>query len=178
MLNVSLENDVKDKHDRYEGIYIFQGLHQGMDYWVDTQGEKAIWYSEWYETYGNNVNYEWSFGALANTGHWTGWSSMYWDREIYSSSNILKRKCPNNEGYIWNWKYIDGSSWFNTNDVYVKCVDEDDFCTSENRCGSDQGDCDTHNECQTGLSCGSNNCPESVLFNSDMDCCYSRCKIH
>ena len=32
MLNVSLENDVKDKHDKYEGIYMFQGLYQGIDY--------------------------------------------------------------------------------------------------------------------------------------------------
>ena len=169
MLNVSLENDVKDKYERYEGIYTFQGLYQGMDYWVDAQGENVIWYMDAsiYHPDGNNVKYQWSFGAY-----------IYGNWEISSSSDILKRKCPNNEGYIWNWKYIDGSSWFNTNDVYIKCVDEDDFCTSENPCGSDQGDCDTHNECQTGLSCGSNNCPESVLFNSDMDCCYSRCKIH
>ena len=66
----------------------------------------------------------------------------------------------------------DSSSFIATNDVYIKCVNEDDFCTTENPCGTDQGDCDTHNECQDSLSCGSNNCPDSLGFHSEFDCCY------
>ena len=64
------------------------------------------------------------------------------------------------------------SSFIATNDVYIKCVNEDDFCTSGNPCGSDEGDCDTHDECQDGLFCESNNCADSLGFHSEFDCCY------
>ena len=60
-----------------------------------------------------------------------------------------------------------------TNDVYIKCANEDDFCTSQNPCATDQGDCDIHDECQDGLFCGSNNCPASLGFHSEFDCCYA-----
>ena len=43
-LNVLLENDVKDKWANFEGLYTFQGFSDGMDYWVDAEGENAIWY--------------------------------------------------------------------------------------------------------------------------------------
>ena len=65
------------------------------------------------------------------------------------------------------------SSFIATNDVYIKCANEDDFCTFQNPCGADQGDCDTHDECQDGLFCGSNNCPDSLGFHSEFDCCYA-----
>ena len=29
-----------------------------------------------------------------------------------------------------------------------------------------------HIECQDGLACGSNNCPASLGFDSEFDCCY------
>ena len=35
-----------------------------------------------------------------------------------------------------------------------------------------EGDCDTHDECQDDLFCGSNNCLESLGFDSEIDCCY------
>ena len=35
-----------------------------------------------------------------------------------------------------------------------------------------EGDCDTHDECQEDLFCGSNNCLESLGFDSEIDCCY------
>ena len=38
-----LENDVKDKQGKFEGIYTFQGFSNEMDYWVDAEGENAIW---------------------------------------------------------------------------------------------------------------------------------------
>ena len=37
-----LENDVKDKQGNYEGVYTFQGILNGMDYWVDVYEENAI----------------------------------------------------------------------------------------------------------------------------------------
>ena len=156
MLNVFLENDVKDKQGIYEGVYIFQGFIEGIDYWVDTEGVNVLFYMA-----------SWKFAPMQYLG-----SSA---SAIHSTSNILKKSCPNNEGYVWNWRYADLStySWITTSNVYVKCANEDDFCTSQNPCGTDQGDCDTHDECQDGLACGSNNCPDSLGFHSELDCCYS-----
>ena len=131
-----------------------------MYYWVDAEGKNAIWY----KPFSSGSGYYWQIGTLANLGSNTV--------AIYSSSNTPEKKCPNNEGYVWNWKYGYGSSFFATNDVYLKCANEDDFCTTENQCGIDQGDCDTHDECQDGLTCGSNNCPDSLGFHSAFDCCY------
>ena len=161
-----LENDIKDKHGKFEGVYTFHGvsyvLHgdtwssNGMDYWVDAEGRYVLWFdwSAWI----------WMLGYLSNFG--------ISDLVIYSVSNSLELKCPNNEGFVWNWNFWDGSSYIATNDVNIKCANEDDFCTSENPCVTDQGDCDTHDECQEGLSCGSNNCPDSLGFHSEFDCCY------
>ena len=156
-----LKNDVKDKQGKYEGLYTFQGFSEGMDYWVDAEGENAIWYNML------GSSYDWNIGTLENLASNTV--------AIYSSSNTLEKKCPNNEGYVWNWKYdnLINSGFTDTNDVYIKCANEDDFCTSENPCGTDEGDCDTHDECQDGLFCGSNNCPSNLGFNSEFDCCYT-----
>ena len=158
MLHVLLENDVKDKHSKYEGVFTFQGFSGGIDYWVDDEGENAIWYKA------SGSTYYWHIGRLVNLG--TGAVVMY------SSSNTLEKKCPNNEGYVWNWIYGDGYNWIATDDVYIKCANEDDFCTTENPCITNQGDCDTHDECQDGFSCGSNNCLDSLGFHSEFDCCY------
>ena len=162
-LNVLLDNDVKDKLGQYEGVYTFQGFSEGMDYWVDVEAEHAIWYTAL------GSAYYWLIAPLSSLGSTSG---LY----MYSSSNTLEWTCPNNEGYVWNWKYVhdpDASSGFtDTNDVYIKCANEDDFCTSQNPCGTDQGDCDTHDECQDGLFCGSNNCPDNLGFISETDCCY------
>ena len=46
------------------------------------------------------------------------------------------------------------------------------FCKSDNPCGENEGDCDSDDECQDGLKCGSNNCPSSLGFDSEIDCCY------
>ena len=45
------------------------------------------------------------------------------------------------------------------------------FCNC-NTCSENEGDCDAHDECQDGLACGSNNCPASLGFDSEVDCCY------
>ena len=44
-------------------------------------------------------------------------------------------------------------------------------CTSEIPCGQNEGDCNSNDECQDGLFCGSNNCPASLGFDSEIDCC-------
>ena len=56
---------------------------------------------------------------------------------------------------------------------YQPTVGDEHFCASGIPCGENEGDCDSHNECQTNHFCGSNNCPASLDFNSEMDCCSS-----
>ena len=51
-------------------------------------------------------------------------------------------------------------------------VGNEDFCTTVTPCGEDEGDCDSYDECQDGLACGSNNCPASLGFDSEVDCCH------
>ena len=130
-----------------------------MEYWFDSSQGNAIWYKA------SGSTYVWRIGPLQYLGSTSA--------AIDSFSNTLKKLCPNNEGYVWDWFYDHDGSFVATNDVYIKCANEDDFCTSENPCGTDQGDCDTHDECQNGLSCGSNNCPDSLGFHSEFDCCYA-----
>ena len=150
VLNVLFENDLQSG---FEGIYSFQGFSNGMDYWVDAQGVNAIWYKE------SSSAFHLIIGTLANLG---SMSFSFMD----NTGKYLGKKCPNNEvGYVHDWI---GSS-----DLYIKCANEDDFCTSQNLCGTDLGDCDKHDECQDGLYCGLNNCPDYLGFHSDFDCCYS-----
>ena len=154
-----LENDVKDKWGNIEGIFTFQGFIDEMDYWVDAEGEYAIWYKA------SGLNYHWVIAPLNYLGSFSA--------QIASFSNILEKKCPNNEGYVWYWFYDHDGSFVATNNVYIICANEDDFCTFGNPCAVDQGDCDTHDECQDGLNCGSNNCPDYLGFHSEFDCCYT-----
>ena len=154
-LNILLTNDVEDSWGNYEGVYTFQGFNDGKDFWVDTEGDIALWY--------RSAAYAWVISPISYIGN---------SGPIYSSSDH-NMNCPNNEGYVWNWKFHNGQSYIATNDINIKCANENDFCTSENLCGTNQGDCDTHDECQDGHKCGSNNCPDSIGFHSDFDCCYA-----
>ena len=51
-------------------------------------------------------------------------------------------------------------------------VADEYFCTTENPCGNNEGDCDSHLECQDGLECGSKNCPGFLGFVFQVDCCF------
>ena len=132
-----------------------------MDYWVDVNGQNAIW---WYESSGFSY---WIIEDIQYLGTLTA--------AIASISNTLEKKCPNND--VWNWMYGDlaTNSFVATNYVYLKCANDDDFCTSENPCGVDQGDCDVHDDCQDGLVCGSSNCPNYLGYSPNFDCCH--CKL-
>ena len=170
MLNILLENDVKDKLGNFEGVYTFQGFSNGMDYWVHAEGEYGIWYVVEEVLGGSPINL-WVIGPLSTLGY--AHAIKFY---TFSNNVIMEKKCPNNEGHVvWSpWMYTpDAHSFVATNDVYIKCANENDFCTYENPCGTDQGDCDTHDECQTGLFCGSNNCPVHLGYHSEFDCCYA-----
>ena len=60
---------------------------------------------------------------------------------------------------------------------YQPTLGDGEFCTTTTPCGEDEGDCDSHDECQDGLLCGSNNCPASHGIGSEVDCCTSTGKI-
>ena len=47
---------------------------------------------------------------------------------------------------------------------------DDEFCYC-NTCSENEGDCDSRDECLDGLACGSKNCPVSLGFDSEIDCC-------
>ena len=46
------------------------------------------------------------------------------------------------------------------------------FCACHS-CTENEGDCDSHDECQGNLVCGSNNCLGSSNLESKLDCCYA-----
>ena len=50
---------------------------------------------------------------------------------------------------------------------------EEDICAIDNPCAVDEGDCDSHEDCQHGLVCGLNNCPEYLDYGPEVDCCFS-----
>ena len=63
---------MKDKWGNVEGSYTFQGIRNGMGYWLHSEGELAIWYEEL------GQNYYWLIGKLnalenipATTTTWT-----------------------------------------------------------------------------------------------------------
>ena len=55
---------------------------------------------------------------------------------------------------------------------YVEVIGEENYCSSGIPCKENEGDCDSHNECEINLFCGSNNCPDSLSFDLEVDCCY------
>ena len=61
-----------------------------------------------------------------------------------------------------------------SNLILVYCTNvvngEMGFCHCHS-CSENEGDCDSNNECQDGLACGSNNCPATHGFDSNVDCC-------
>ena len=126
-----------------------------MDYWVSPTEEYALWYGI------SGSSYFWILGPIAEIG----------SLNVFMYTSVGEKKCPNNEGYILNWNYANSGSWILAEDFLIKCTNEDDFCTSANPCGLNQGDCDLHVECQSGLECGSSNCPDSLGFEEDEDCC-------
>ena len=62
---------------------------------------------------------------------------------------------------------------------YNATVGDEDFCTTDNPCGLNEGDCDSNNECQTNFLCDTaNSCAASLGFASDVNCCFEGGKSH
>ena len=158
---MSLSNDAKVYQSVREGIYHYSGTLNEMDYFIDTQQANAIWY----KPSSSGTDYFWLVGTVADLDSYT--VGIY----SISSDSFMEKKCPNNEGHVWDWLYWSGSAWTPSSDISIKCVTENDFCTSADPCGNDEGDCDINEECLNGFACGSNNCPAALGVSSDMDCC-------
>ena len=108
-LNLTLGHDFENTiQNDYEGIYTFDGFINGMDYWIHDGGEYAIWF--WYSASGE---YYWLIGPKSSLGLNTG--------GMYATLDHLKKKCPNNEGWVWSWKYTNSYAWVATDDVLFEC---------------------------------------------------------
>ena len=59
-------------------------------------------------------------------------------------------------------------------DFLLVCHGGNKCCTPKNKCGIDEGDCDSDNDCEEGLKCGRDNCPDKTgnEWNKEDDCCY------
>ena len=46
-------------------------------------------------------------------------------------------------------------------------------CTTTNKCGEDEGDCDIDSDCKDGLQCGTDNCSQKsgLQWGPGDDCC-------
>ena len=59
----------------------------------------------------------------------------------------------------------------NTDCCYSAIVGDEDFCSIDEPCEINEGDCDSNDECKSHLFCGSNNCLGTLEFLSSSDCC-------
>ena len=71
--------------------------------------------------------------------------------------------------YHKNWKFTCNTLSLVNCAIASNGYDEFCFC---NICSENEGDCESNHECQDGLVCGVNNCPDSLGFDSGVDCCY------
>merc|ERR1712223_317117 len=124
---------------------------EGYDAYVsDADASKVIYYS---------CSGSWRIYEAASIGECNGY--------IFTDA---KTSCPHSE-VQWNWSYWSGELG---NGFAAKCTGpagHANFCTVDNPCPTDEGDCDLHSECQTGLICGTDNCPASKGYASWVDCC-------
>ena len=59
----------------------------------------------------------------------------------------------------------------NTDCCYATNVGDENFCTIDYPCKINEGNCDSDDECQSSLFCGSNNCPADLGVLPSVDCC-------
>ena len=52
-------------------------------------------------------------------------------------------------------------------------IGQTNFCTPEQPCSENSGDCNSNDDCQADTKCGSNNCPSFQGFPFWVDCCYA-----
>ena len=79
------------------------------------------------------------------------------------------------EGFICGFNNCQGSLGYDpeVDCCYEALLGEEDFCAAGIPCAVDEGDCDSNEECENELFCGSNNCPNSHGFDLEVDCCFA-----
>ena len=65
---------------------------------------------------------------------------------------------------------------YNTDCCYASVIGNENYCTWDEPCDIDEGDCDIDDECKDWAFCGSNNCPDSFDVSSPVDCCEAKGK--
>ena len=71
---------------------------------------------------------------------------------------------------FWKWNSISNCDTLSLVNCASTSKGQIGFCTCYT-CSENEGNCDSHHECQDGLFCGSNNCPDSYGFENEVDCC-------
>ena len=88
------------------------------------------------------------------------------DDQCYEGLKCGSNNCPDSFGYDTH-----------TDCCYAAIVGDEDFCTTDEPCKINEGDCDSNNECQSNLICDTaNTCPAYLGFASDANCCNVGCK--
>merc|ERR1719278_1991748 len=109
---------------------------------------------------------------FACSGSWRGYTlESIGDCNGYIFTDA-ETSCPHSE-VQWNWSYWSGELG---DSFAAKCLGpagHPNFCTVDNPCPENEGDCDMHSECQADTKCGSNNCPSFQGFPFWVDCCYA-----
>ena len=85
------------------------------------------------------------------------------DDQCHEGLKCGSNNCPDSFGFD-----------IHTDCCYAAIVGDEDFCTTDEPCKINEGDCDSDNECKNHLFCGSNNCPGSLGFSSSIDCCETK----
>ena len=102
----------------------------------------------------------------------------------FCACNAAKQPCSENDGdcdfdhhcqggHRCQSKSCASSLGFDSNtDCCQKAnIGDEDFCTIDEPCGVDEGDCDVDVECRNGLFCASENCHNSIYSSYEIDCC-------
>ena len=143
----------------------------------------------------NGRNYYTSIAYDGELGIWWEKSLNIWMIGSAKDKGTLKGLGYNNknveclpEHIDWNWVLYhnsNGGEWKQVGKgLEVKCGISDGstngnfgFCSACNLCGENEGDCNNDIECQDGFTCGTDNCPSSLDFDSSIDCCNNRSSL-
>ena len=79
------------------------------------------------------------------------------DNQCQGRQKCRSNLCPSSLGFDSN-----------TDCCGMPSLGDEDFCSTDDPCGLDEGHCDWNSECRNDLSCGFRNCPNGL---NETDCC-------
>ena len=102
-IHVDLSNEVETNQPNYTGVYHVNKWINGREYWVQADGERAIWYVPEFK--------DWAIGYKDDLG------SNF--RSLATASSVAA-DCPYDTRN--NWKYWNGSLWVSPiNNADIRC---------------------------------------------------------